>query len=86
MKGSTFQPPRMGWKFHKSSMRQLRTARYGYIDSFGKFEHGSTLVLSQICCTASGLALLEDEQNFKLGDVFTHIKCQFHVPTCRVNV
>jgi hypothetical protein len=43
------------------------TARYGHIDSFGKFEHGSILVLSQISCIASGLALLEDEQKFKLG-------------------
>jgi hypothetical protein len=40
---------------------------YGYIDSFIKFEHGSTLVLSRISCIASGLALLKDEQKFKLG-------------------
>jgi hypothetical protein len=40
---------------------------YGHIDSFGKFEQGSTLVLSQISCIASDLALLEDEQKFKLG-------------------
>jgi hypothetical protein len=40
---------------------------YGHINSSGKSEHGSTLVLSQISCTASGLALLEDEQKFKLG-------------------
>jgi hypothetical protein len=33
-------------KFHKSSMRKVWTTRYGYTDSFGKFEHGSTLVLS----------------------------------------
>jgi hypothetical protein len=39
--------------------------RYGYIGLFGKFEHGSTLMLSRISCTASGLALLEDEQKFK---------------------
>jgi hypothetical protein len=46
---------------------------YGYIDSFGKFEHGFTLVLSRISCTASGLALLEDEQKFMLGgSVGTH--------------
>jgi hypothetical protein len=31
------------------------------------FEHGSTLVLSQISYIALGLALLEDEQKFKLG-------------------
>jgi hypothetical protein len=48
-------------------MRQVGTAWYGYIDSFGKFEHGSTLVLSRIPCTASGLALHEDEQKFNLG-------------------
>jgi hypothetical protein len=40
---------------------------YGYIDSFSKFELGSTHVLCQIFCVASGLALLEDEQKFKLG-------------------
>jgi hypothetical protein len=40
---------------------------YGYIDSFGKFGHGSTLVLSRISCTVSDLALLEDEQKFNLG-------------------
>jgi hypothetical protein len=46
---------------------------YGYIDSFGKFEHGSILVLSQISCTALGLALLEDKQKFKLeGCVAAH--------------
>jgi hypothetical protein len=45
----------------KSSIRYIGTARYGYIDSFGKFEHGSTLVLSRISCIASGLALLEYE-------------------------
>jgi hypothetical protein len=53
----------------------LGTARYGYIDSFGKFKHGSTLVLSRISCTASGLALLEDEQKFKLGGALVLIKC-----------
>jgi hypothetical protein len=48
-------------------MRYVGTANYGYIDSFGKFEHGSILMLSQISCITSGLALLEDEQKFKLG-------------------
>jgi hypothetical protein len=48
-------------------MRQVGTTWYDYIDSFGKFEHGSTLVLSRIFCIASGLALLEDKQKFKLG-------------------
>jgi hypothetical protein len=51
----------------KSSMRYVGTTRYGYIDSFGKFEYGSTLVLSRISYIALGLALLEDEQKFKLG-------------------
>jgi hypothetical protein len=60
--------------------------RYDYIDSFDKFEHGSTLVLSQISCIASGLASLEDEQKFKLGDVLALIKRRFHVTTCQVNV
>jgi hypothetical protein len=41
---------------------------YGRINSSSKFEHESTLVLSQIFCIASGLALLEDEQKFKLGE------------------
>jgi hypothetical protein len=46
---------------------------YDYIDSFGKFEHGSILVLSRISCTASGLDLLEDKQKLKLaGCVGTH--------------
>jgi hypothetical protein len=40
---------------------------YGRINLSGKSEHGSTLVLSQISCIALGLALLEDEQKFKLG-------------------
>jgi hypothetical protein len=43
------------------------TVRYGHIDSFGKSEHGSTLVLSQISYITSGLALLKDEQTFKPG-------------------
>jgi hypothetical protein len=48
-------------------------ARYGYINSSAKSEHGSTLVLSQISCIASGLALLEGEQKLKLGGcVGTH--------------
>jgi hypothetical protein len=42
-------------------------ARYGLINPFGKSKHGSTVELSQISCIASGLALLEDEQKFKLG-------------------
>jgi hypothetical protein len=53
---------------------------------FGKFDHGSTLVLSRISCIASGSALLEDEQKFKLGDVLVLIKRRFGAPTCRVNV
>jgi hypothetical protein len=54
-------------------MRYVGTARYDHIDSFVKFEHVSTLVLSQISCIASGLGFLEDEQKFKLvGFVGTH--------------
>jgi hypothetical protein len=48
-------------------MREVQTTRYGYIDSFSKFEHGSTLMLSRISCIASDFALLEEEQKFKLG-------------------
>jgi hypothetical protein len=48
-------------------MRQVGTVNYSYIDSFGKFEHESTLVLPRISCTGLGLALLEYEQKFKLG-------------------
>jgi hypothetical protein len=48
-------------------MGYVGTTRYSHNDSFGKFEEGSTLVLSQISCIASGLALLEEEQKFKLG-------------------
>jgi hypothetical protein len=48
-------------------MRKVGTASYSYIDSFGKFEHESTLVLPRISCTGSGLAFLEYEQKFKLG-------------------
>jgi hypothetical protein len=55
-------------------MRLVGTAWYGHIDSFGKFEQGSTLLLSRIFCIASGLALLEDEQKFQLGDVLALIK------------
>jgi hypothetical protein len=36
---------------------------YGHINLFGK----SILVLPRISCIASSLALLEDEQKFKLG-------------------
>jgi hypothetical protein len=61
-------------------------ARYAYNDSFGKFEHRSTLVLSPISCIASGLALLEDEQKFKLGGcVGTHkmsISCTNTLSKC----
>jgi hypothetical protein len=39
---------------------------YSHIDSFSKVEQGSTVALSQILCVASGLALLEDEQKFRL--------------------
>jgi hypothetical protein len=48
-------------------MRLVGTARYGLINLFGKSKHGSTLVSSRISCITSGLALLEDEEKFKLG-------------------
>jgi hypothetical protein len=54
---------------------------YGLINPFGKSKHGSTLVLSQISCIASGLALLKDEQMFKPGGCVGA-----HAPTCRVNL
>jgi hypothetical protein len=53
-------------KIHKK-LHEVRTTRYGLINPFGKYKHGSTVVLSQISCIASGLALLKDEQKFKLG-------------------
>jgi hypothetical protein len=57
----------------KSSMRYVGTTRYGLISPFGKYKHGSILVLSQISCIASGLAFFEDQQKFKLGGcVGTH--------------
>jgi hypothetical protein len=40
---------------------------YGLLNLFGKSKCGSTLVLSQISCIASGLGLLKDEQKFKPG-------------------
>jgi hypothetical protein len=40
---------------------------YDHINLFGKSKHVSTLVLPRISCIASRLALLEDEQKFKLG-------------------
>jgi hypothetical protein len=48
-------------------MREVGTARYDHINLFGKSKHVSTLVLPHISCIASSLALLEDEQKFKLG-------------------
>jgi hypothetical protein len=46
---------------------------YDHINLFGKSKHVSTLVLPHISCITSGLALLEDEQKFKLGGcVDTH--------------
>jgi hypothetical protein len=54
-------------------MREEGTARYDHINLFGKSEHVSTLVLPRISCIASSLALLEDEQKFKLrGCVGAH--------------
>jgi hypothetical protein len=48
-------------------------ARYDHINLFGTSKHVSTLVLPRISCIASGLALLEDKQKFKLwGYVGAH--------------
>jgi hypothetical protein len=45
----------------------------GHTILFGKFEHGSTLVLAWNSCIALGLSLLKDEQKFKFGGcVGTH--------------
>jgi hypothetical protein len=49
-------------------MRLVETARYDYINLFGKSKYVSTLVLPHISCIATGLALLEDEEKFKLGE------------------
>jgi hypothetical protein len=51
-------------------MRWVGTARYDHINLFGTSKHVSTLVLPHISCIASGLALLEDLQKFKLGGCF----------------
>jgi hypothetical protein len=48
---------------------------YDHINLFGKFKYVSILVLPRISCIASGLALLEDEQKIKLGDVLALKKC-----------
>jgi hypothetical protein len=48
-------------------MRRVGTTRYDHINLLGKSNYVTTLVLPGISCTASGLALLEDEQKFKLG-------------------
>jgi hypothetical protein len=40
---------------------------YDHINLSGKSKHVSTLVLPHISCIASGLALLENEQKFKIG-------------------
>jgi hypothetical protein len=48
-------------------MTKVATARYDHINLFGKSKHVSTLVLPHISYIASALALLKDEQKFKLG-------------------
>jgi hypothetical protein len=66
-KVSSFNRPRQGENFHQCSMRSVGTARYDHINLFGKSKHVSTLVSPCISYIASGLALLENEQKFKLG-------------------
>jgi hypothetical protein len=63
----SFNCPRQGEKFHQCSMRGVGTTRYDRINLFGTSKHVSTLVLPRTSCIASGLALLKDEQKFKLG-------------------
>jgi hypothetical protein len=53
--------------FHQSSMRRVGTARYDHTNLFDKYKHVFTHVLPRISGIALGLALLEDEQKFKLG-------------------
>jgi hypothetical protein len=54
-------------------MRKVGTVRYDHTNLFGKSKHVSTLMLPHISCITSGLALLEDEQKFKLrGCVGAH--------------
>jgi hypothetical protein len=60
---------KVGHRHHRkvdSNSRQLHL-HSGRINSFGKFEHGSTLVLTRISCITSGSALLKNEQKIKLG-------------------
>jgi hypothetical protein len=54
---------------------------YDHINLFGESKHVSTLVLPCISYIASGLALLEDEQKFKLGGCVGAHKTPFHAPT-----
>jgi hypothetical protein len=63
-------------------MRYIGTARYAHFNLFGKSKYVSTLVLPHISCIVSCLALLEDEQKFKLGGCVGAHK----MPTYRVNV
>jgi predicted rRNA methylase YqxC with S4 and FtsJ domains len=49
-----------------------------------KLSNDIHLCLFQVSFIALGLALLEDEQTFKLGDLLAAMKCQFHTPRCRV--
>jgi hypothetical protein len=51
----------------KCLFAMVNRIKYDHINLFGKSKHVSTLVLPRISCNASGLALLEDEQKFKLG-------------------
>jgi hypothetical protein len=67
MIGSTFQPLKTEWK-NPQKLHEVSSDRKVWPHWFiSKFEQGSTLVLSEISCIASDLALLEDEQKFKLG-------------------
>jgi hypothetical protein len=49
---------------------------YDHINLFCKSKHVFTLVLPCISSIASGLAFLEDEQKFKLGDALALISSE----------
>jgi hypothetical protein len=70
----------------KSPMRFVGTTRYGHIDSFGKFEHESTLVCLKPLASLQVRLCPRTSKSLSLGDVLALIKCRFHETTCRVNV
>jgi hypothetical protein len=67
MKDCTFQPPKI-WSTHQD-FHLVREGPQGMTVpvSLVNLSNSIHLCLSQVSCIASGLALLKDEQNFKLG-------------------